>query len=145
MPIMAAHGRSDARGTARLLATMTLASIDKPKVGEPEEVALNNMFRLLQSFRKDAFFGQEVPRDSRPQSTAEKLTLRPPVERNVREVKEALEQATAIAFEGRSKDDAIEAVESVLRWIAYPRKSARPSDIDRARTASFFRELIDRL
>src|SRR6266542_192661 len=134
MPIMAAHSRSDARGTARLLATMAFASIDNPKGDEPEEVTLNNVYRLLQSFRKDAFFGRETSEDSRPPSAAEKLTLRPPVERNVREVREALEQAAAVAFEGQSQNDAIEVVENVLRWIAYPKKSVRPSESDRERT-----------
>lgn len=144
MPIMAAHSRSDARGTARLLANMTLASIDNPTGDEGQEVALNNMYRLLQSFRKDAFFGQEMPGNSRP-SAAEKLTLRPPVERNVHQVREALKQAIEIAFAGRSNDDAIEAVERVLRWIAYPKTSERPSDADKERTISFFRELVERL
>ena len=82
---MAAHGRSDARGTARLLANMALASINNPRRGEPQEVALNNMYRLLQSFRKDAFFGHEAPADA-PVEASEKLTLRPPIERNVRDV-----------------------------------------------------------
>ena len=152
MPIMAAHTRSDARGTARLLATMALASIGNPTAkmdsriaaAESQEVALNNMYRLLQAFRKDAFFGQEMPRQSR-QSAAEKLTLRPRVERNVRQVREALAQAAAIAFAGQSNDEAIEAVERVLRWIAYPRTNSPPSDTDRTRTISFFRELVDRL
>jgi hypothetical protein len=141
---MAAHGRSDARGTARLLANMALASINNPRRGEPQEVALNNMYRLLQSFRKDAFFGHEAPADA-PVEASEKLTLRPPIERNVRDVRQALEGATAVAFEGRSKDDAIEVVESVLRWIAYPRTSKEPSTQDRARTVSFLRELVERL
>jgi hypothetical protein len=145
MPIMAAHSRSDARGTARLLAAMALASIDNPKRGEPEEITLNNMYRLLQSFRRDTFFGREVLQESRPRSAAEKLTLRPPIERNVREVRKALEEAAATAFHGRSEDEAIEAVEKVLRWIAYPKKTDQPSDDDRTRTVSFFQELIGRL
>jgi hypothetical protein len=142
---MAAHSRSDARGTARLLATLALASIDNPKGGEQEEVALNNVYRLLESFRRDVFFGREIPGSSRPRNAAEKLTLRPPVERNVREVREALEQAMAVAFKGQSQDEAIEAVERVLRSIAYPKKSRKPPKIDQARTASFFRALINRL
>jgi hypothetical protein len=145
MPIMAAHARSDARGTARLLATIALASIDNRKGGEPEEVALNNMYRLLQSFRKDAFFGLDTTESSRAQSSAEKLTLRPPVERNVREVREALEQAVATTFKEQSKDDAVETVEKVLRWIAYPSNNNEPSDFDRTRTRLFLRALIDRL
>jgi hypothetical protein len=95
---------------------MALESINNPKQGEPQEVALNNMYRLLQSFRKDTFFGREAPADV-PRSSAEKLTLRPPMERNVRDVKQALEEAVTVAFAGQSKDAAIEVVENVLRWI----------------------------
>ena len=144
MPIMAAHGQSDARGTARLLANMALSSISNPKGSESQEVALNNMYRLLQSFRTDRFFGQEAPTSQ--QTPTEKLTLRPPEEQNVRQVKEALQRATEIAFVGQSKDAAIEAVEKVLRWTAYPAKVPQaPSELDRSRTAAFFRELVERL
>jgi hypothetical protein len=145
MPIMAAHGQSDARGTARLLANMALSSISNPRTSESQEVALNNMYRLLQSFRTDRFFGQEAPTGSR-QTATEKLTLRPPEEQNVRQVKEALQRATEVAFAGQSKDAAIEAVEKVLRWIAYPAKVPQaPSESDRSRTAAFFKELVERL
>jgi hypothetical protein len=144
MPIMAAHGQSDARGTARLLANMALSSISHPESSESQEVALNNMYRLLQSFRTDRFFGHEAPASR--QTPTEKLTLRPPEEQNVRQVKEALQQATEIAFTGESKDAALEAIERVLLWIVYPAKvSQAPSESDRSRTATFFRELVARL
>jgi hypothetical protein len=145
MPIMAAHSRSDARGTARLLAHMARASIDDPKGGEPEEVALNNLYRLLKSFRKDAFFGQELPGRRSPRNAAEQLTLRPPTERNVRQVRDALATAASIAFEDKTRDQAIEVVEQVLRWIAYPKKGALPPSDDRNKTATFLREFISRL
>jgi hypothetical protein len=143
MPIMASHGRSDARGTARLLANMALESIANPTRGDPQEVALNNMFRLLQSFQKDLFFGQETP-DQRTPTSADKLTLRPPSERHVREVKEALEQATAAAFGDVSKDQAMASIEKVLRSIAYPSKASATAT-ERARATSFFKELVERL
>lgn len=141
---MASHGRSDARGTARLLANMALSSIADPRIGASHEVALNNMFRLLQSFRTDIFFGQEAPPNSR-EVVADKLTLRPPEEQNVRLVKEALEQATARAFGGQSKNEAIEIVERVLRWLAYPKKALEPPEVERTRVSVFFRELVERL
>jgi hypothetical protein len=102
------------------------------------------MYRLLQSFRNDVFFGQEAD-DTRPLGALEKLTLRPPVERNVRQVREALEEATRIAFAGSSKNVAIEAVEKVLRSIAYPKRGEQPSAADRERAISFFRELVNHL
>jgi hypothetical protein len=123
---------------------MTLASIDKPTGEEAQEIALNNMFRLLRAFRKDVFFGQEVPKQSR-QIAAGKLTLRPRVERNVRQVREALDEATQTAFAGQSKTEAIDIVENVLRWLAYPKANPAPRETDRARTVSFFRELVARL
>jgi hypothetical protein len=67
------------------------------------------------------------------------------MERNVREVKEALAQAASIAFQGQPRDQAIEVVEQVLRWIAYPKRNAAPSGDDRSRTVRFFREFVDRL
>lgn len=142
---MAAQGRTDARGTARLLASMALASIDNPSVGEPQEVALNNMYRLLESFRRDVFFGQEILSGSQSQSAPDRLALRPPVERNVREVREALDEATKVAFGSQPKDLAIEAVENVLRAIAYPTANTGPSPDDRARVVSFFQALVERL
>ena len=145
MPIMAAHSRSDARGTARLLANMALASIDDPKGGEPEEVALNNLYRLLQSFRKDVFFGEETPARPSPRNAAEQLTMRPPAERNVREVRDALAAAASMAFEGAPRDQAIDIVEGVLRWIAYPKKGTEPSSADKNMTITFLREFINRL
>ncbi|WP_439401839.1 hypothetical protein ACNJYA_00645 [Bradyrhizobium sp. DASA03068] len=145
MPIMAAQGRSDARGTARLLASMALASIDNPSAGESQEVALNNMYRLLQSFRKDAFFGQEISSGEQAQTDPNRLTLRPPIERNVREVREALDQATQTAFGGQPRDQAIETVENVLRAIAYPTVAELPAPEVKARVVSFFQALVERL
>lgn len=75
---------------------------------------------------------------------ADKLTLRPPTEWHVKEVREALEQATAAAFAGLPKEQAIVAVENVLRSIAYP-ASATASAADREKAASFFKELVERL
>ena len=145
MPIMAAHSRSDARGTARLLANMAIASINNPKRGEPQEVALNNVYRLLQSFRRDAFFGHEASVAHRSQSADEKLTSRPPVERNVREVRLALDRAINIVFPTIRKDDAIEAVERVLRSTAYPKSQDPSSDEDRKQVVTFFKILVESL
>ena len=77
---------------------MAIASINNPKRGEPQEVALNNVYRLLQSFRRDAFFGHEASVAHRSQSADEKLTSIFPVERNVREVRLALDRAINIVF-----------------------------------------------
>jgi hypothetical protein len=97
---------------------MALNCIADPKPLKPQkevEVALNNVYRLLQAFRNDAFFGLELDAFPRSQGPAANLTLRPPVERNVRDVRNAIDQAISTAFPGRSRDQAIDAVEGVLR------------------------------
>jgi hypothetical protein len=147
MPIMAAHERSDARGAARLLASMALECIDNPKVASDQEVILNNVYRLLESYRSDEFFGLEPPTRKSTQSAAEKLTLIPPMERHVREVREALEQARAAAFAGQSKDRAIASIEKVLRAVAYPERTdkSKVAVKDRKRASLFFQKLIEQL
>jgi hypothetical protein len=147
MPIMAAHQRSDARGAARLLAGMALECINNPKVASDQEVALNNVYRLLESYRSDAFFGLEPLTQQRPQPSSEKLTLVLPMERHVKEVKEALERARAAAFSGQSKDRAIASIEKVLRAVAYPKLKIRPkpSVNDRKQAALFFKKFIEQL
>src|SRR5690242_3199736 len=144
MPIMAAHSRSDARGAARLLAHMALESLSSPRLGEREEVALNNMYRLMLSVRSDIFSGREAAATASSASW-EKLTLRTPMERNVAEVKRALDSATTVAFGELAKKDAIQVVEGVLRWIAYPRTANRPNTDDVNRTELFLRELVNQL
>jgi hypothetical protein len=145
MPIMAAQGRSDARGAARLLASLALNCIDNPKVARDQQVALNNVYRLLESYRGNVFFGLEPPREQPKQSASQKLTLRTPIERHVKEVRDALEEARRIVFAEDTKDVAIETIEKVLRSVAYPKKQATFSAADRQKATAFFKEVVERL
>jgi len=144
---MAAHERSDARGAARLLASMALDCIGNPAIAGDQEVALNNVYRLLESYRTNAFFGLESPREQPTHDAAEKLTLMPPMERHVKEVRDALEQARAAAFAGKSKDQAVALIEKVLRAVAYPNLKDRPkpSAQDRKKATLFFKKLVEQL
>jgi hypothetical protein len=144
MPIMASHGRSDARGTAQLLASMALDCITNPELAGEQEIALNNVYRLLESYRTNPSFGMEVPPQQAVQNAAQRLGLRRPVERHVREVREALEYARTSAFGEIAKDDALQTVETVLRSVAYPRV-AYASKEDQTRTTRFFEALVKRL
>lgn len=141
MPIMASHGRSDARSTARLLAGAALKCIDYPAGAHAYEVPLNNVYRLLESFRRNTLFGLEPPSERRPSYARGKLTLRPPSPQHVREVREALERAKDAAFADQPRDEAIRTVENVLRLLAYPPKHAPgPTQADLQRAAVFFKE-----
>jgi hypothetical protein len=141
---MAAHERSDARGAARLLALMALDCIDNPKVAVEQEVALNNVYRLLESYRSNAFFGLDTPRQPF-RRISDKLALTPPKERHVTDVREAIEQARLTVFANQSKDRAIESVEKVLRALAYPERERKPSPTDQKKAAQFFKTLLKQL
>lgn len=144
MPIMAAHERSDARGAARLLAHMALDCLDNPATAIQQEVALNNVYRLLESYRSNAFFGIDTPRQPF-RGVSDKFALTPSRERHVRDVREALEHARLKAFSDQPKDQAIEAIERVLRALAYPKRNEHFSDDDKRRTSRFFRALLEQL
>jgi hypothetical protein len=144
MPIMSARQKNDARGTVRLLAVAARDTIRGHSTAR-REVVLNNVYRLLEAYRSTAFFGLEP--SPRPYSAraAETISLLPRAERNVNDVKVAIEAAQAKAFPGRSKDQAIEAVANVLRGIVYPADFAKPTNDEVARAGDFFDEFVERL
>jgi hypothetical protein len=146
MPIMAAQGRSDARGAARLLASLAINCIDNPKLAREQLVALNNIYRLLESYRGNVFFGQEPPREQPKQNASQKLTLKVPIERHVKEVRDAFEGARKVIFAEDTKEHAIETIEQVLRSIASSNvKNVRASVADKAKATAFFKEVVERL
>jgi hypothetical protein len=109
------------------------------------EVVLNNVFRLLEAYRVNAFFGLETRAKPFPGRPTEVISLLPRAERHVKEVKIALAEAMAVAFPGQPKDEAISVLERVLRGITYPNEFDKPSDDDRIKAGSFFDEVVTRL
>lgn len=145
MPIMSAHQQNDARGTARLLALAARDSIRNTSSAASREVVMNNVYRLLEAYRANAFFGIETRAKPFPARATEAISLLPRPERHVRDVRIALEEALAVAFPGQSKDEAIRVIEGVLRGITYPGQFDNPSDDDCIKAGSFFDEVVTRL
>lgn len=145
MPIMSAQQQNDARGTTRLLALAASESIRKKSDATSREVVLNNVYRLLEAYRGNAFFGLEPRARPFPARATEAISLLPRPGRHVREVRMALEQALAAAFPGRTKQEAIGVIEGVLRGITYPEQFEKPSDEDCTKARSFFDEVVSRL
>jgi hypothetical protein len=145
MPIMAVHEQNDARGAVRLLATAARDFIGSVRTDLDKELALNNVYRLLEAYRAHAFFGLEAPAVQSPGDTPETLTLLPPVERHVQDVRDALDHALSSTFGDNSTEKGLECIESVLRAIAYPEEHKQPSGDDKQRAALFFEELIKNL
>lgn len=144
MPIMTAHGQNDARVAARLLASTAVECLRDPRIASDWEVALNNVYRLLEAFRSNPFFGVEVPTRKNPHA-AETLTFVQPMERHVREVRLAINQALANVFTNQPTQEAIEEIEKVLQGVAYPDKYVHPSQQQIGRATQFFEEVLRRL
>lgn len=139
---MAAQGRNDARTAARLLASTAKECLDDPASAPANAVVLNNVYRLLEAYRGNAFFGLEPAASYYP--AAETLSLVPPLEQYVSVVRDVLEQAVVTTFAGQPKDEAIAVIENVLKRIAYPEFGA-PSDAEKKKVKRFFSEVVQHL
>jgi hypothetical protein len=113
---------------------------------EDQRIILNNVFRFLEAYRSNVLFGAEATKRRRAETAKEKLALRRPATKNVKEVREALQQTLDSVFAGVESQRAIGMIEHVLRSIAYPdAPHAKPSREESERAVLFFRELAKRL
>lgn len=143
MPIMATQAKTDARLAARLLASLANDCVRRPETGPGQAVGLNNVFRLLEAFRANSYFGVERP--AKLTSESERLSLILPRDRHVKEVRSAIEDALEAAFTGEPTARAIETVYSVLRAITYPGQFDDPTVPDLQRTRAFFERMLENL
>lgn len=144
MPLMAAYDQNDARDAARLLATMTLEGLGSGYRGLAVGNAMNNMFRLLQGYRSHGFFGffETAPADDEVMQTSSLLTS---VDRNVADLKHALDESFVAVFNGQDPGEAIDDMKVVLRFAAYPSNEDVPDEGDKERTKAFLRTLLEKL
>jgi hypothetical protein len=140
MSIMAAQGSNDARASARLLAGVAKECIEDPTTAPSRAVVLNNVYRLLETYRVNPFLG--IDRTAAYPQTQESEALNPLAEQHVQDVRDVLRRAVEMAFEGQSIDDAILIVEDVLRGMAYPDKFDAPKDSEKVKAMKFFSEVL---
>jgi hypothetical protein len=143
MPIMAASDQNDVRGSARVLATTAKECIEKARATPKHVPVLNNLYRLLEAYRSHGFLGFEY--EQRPARGPEALTLLPSAERHVGDLKAALDTAFHQVYVGQDRNHAVEAVESVLRAIAFPERKGPVPEADRKRASAFLGTFIDNL
>ena len=142
MPIMAAQGRNDARTAAWLLASGAKDCLENPAIAPAHATMLNNVYRLLESYRVNVFFGFE--RLTSYQQPTDTISLVPPLEQHVGAVREVLDRALNTAFAGQSKNEAVELIKNVLKGVAHPDFGA-PSDADKTKVKLFFSEMAQHL
>lgn len=142
---MSANEQNDARGTARLLAIVARDCIVDPGSAASHQVALNNVFRLLEVYRVNPFFGLEPRIQHFPPRGTAAISLLPRAERRVKDVQVAFDQVVGAVFPGQSKDEAIRVIETVLRAVAYPEQGSSPSEDDRSKVGKFFDRVASEL
>jgi len=140
MPIMAVVDRSDARASARVLASTAKRCIDGELEARTHRVALKNLFRLLNAYRAHGFAGYAY--EARSPRGPEALTLMPTMDRHVLDLSVALDAALAETYGDQSREDAIGQIDLVIQSIA---RSDEPEADARARTSRFLDVFIDRL
>ncbi len=144
MAIMAAHGVNDARNAARLLAATAKECLAEPALAPSNKIALNNVYRLLEAYRDNPFFGMEWSPE--PDAT-EAISSLPPSESHLDDLKIIVDASIGTVFRDEPADRAISAIENVLRWVTYPAKFSRPenADADERKAAEFFTDFLRRL
>ncbi|HEX8124239.1 MAG TPA: hypothetical protein VF548_01515 [Allosphingosinicella sp.] len=143
MPLMAAYEQNDARDAARLLATMTLEGLRHDRRDPLVGNAINNMYRLLQGYRAHGFYG--YVEDRRAEDETSMTSLLSSSERNVGELKHALDETFETVFGDQDPGSAIDGMKVVLRMTAYPREGEMPNSVEIARAEEFFSTLLDKL
>jgi hypothetical protein len=139
------HDQNDARGAVILLARAARGYIQNPAEETDREIALNNVYRLLESYRAHPFFGADLDIQPFPFDSTDGLTLVPPAERNVGDVRDAVRSALQGTFGDLSAEVAIDLIEAVLRNLAYPTQHPLPQLNDRERVGNFFHQLLETL
>ena len=139
---MAASEWNDDRSTTLLMAQEALECLRGERKVASATVVLNNVYRLLEAFKGNPFFGYvpDEPVDA-PDTEWASVGMEP----HVADVRYAIEEALKVVFADQPHENAIEAVEDVLRALVTPnrRPAVQPAEKDRA--VRFFSELSQRL
>ena len=138
MSTMSLLGLDQSDRLAKRFASLASAYLEMPAEAQTPaaKIPLENLFRLLQMFRYDAFSDE-------PRSGVLELTpLRDHTEQLALEtdwhthIGAALEAAFGDVFHGASKDDAVGEVQSALTWLVT--NTNEPSESVRNRAKAFF-------
>lgn len=143
MPLMAAYEQNDARDAARMLATVTLEGLRHDRRGRSVGNAINNMYRLLQGYRSHGFYGYVD--DVRADDEASLTSLLTSSDRNVGELKHALDATFESVFKNEDRGEAIEGMKVVLRMAAFPREGDQPDPAGIAQAEIFFSTFLHNL
>lgn len=143
MPLMAAYDQNDAREAARLLARCTLDGLRHPDGDTIEGNAINNMYRLLLGYGSHGFYG--YVEHARPEDEGSLTSLLTSSDRNVGDLRQALDETFDTVFAGKDAASAISDMKPVLRMAAYQEGDEKPNPEAVRQTEKFFEVFLERL
>ena len=141
MATISLHTTDTSDALCRRFAIMATEFIDQPASARTDEarVPLENLFRILQMFRYDAFADERRSGILELQENAEHTSIRVEDEDWHVRIQSALNAALQSAFEGTPRENAVHELQSTLRWLATA--SAEPTGDAQARSKQFFQKL----
>ena len=143
MPLMAAYEQNDARDAARLLVDCTLKGLRHPESAPAAGNAINNMYRLLLGYGSHGFYGYvEHPR---PEDEGSLTSLLTSSDRNVGDLRQALDETFRSVFAGQNPAAAISNMKPVLRMAAFPAGDEKPNPEVVRQPEKFIEVLLERL
>lgn len=144
MAILSAQERADARGSAWFLTRSASRYLDGSPIDEAGRVVFINVFRLLESFRGNIFFGLGRSEfEHRVDGLNSSFTGS--TEGNLLDVRDALRGSIKAVFSGQDEESAVLSLENSLRKIVRPDKFGDAIVNDRRAVHAFFDEMLRRL
>ncbi len=133
MSIISMRGADKSDILYRRFASLVATYLSKPEAAKTPtaQIPLENLYRLFEMFRHDAF------------ADADQISLQAQEEWHIK-IKRALGNALGVVYKGYSKDEAIDKIEAALKGLVAA--SAENSGLDlRARAKVFFRLFAEEL
>lgn len=143
MPLMAAYEQNDARDAARSLASITLEGLRDNRHDDFVGNAIDNMYRLLQGYRTHGFYGYVDEQPAEDEGSLDSLLTS--ADRNVGQLKLALDTTFEAIFTGQDCGRAIDEMKNVMLVAAYPEDGGEIDEQKAEQAKRFFAALVENL
>jgi hypothetical protein len=144
MSIISTYNTDKSGVLAKRYALLAAEFFDRPEQARTNgaRVPLENLFRILEMYRRNAFSDDRRQGVLAMVSQNENYSVSPAETAWHSEIKTALEEAMANTFAETSKEDAVLSLQRSLRWLAKP-DDVQPENVDSAK--SFFSRFSEAL
>lgn len=138
MPIMAMTDQTDVRGPMRMMLSTVKNGWKDSEITPREKRAMNNLYRLLESYRAHQF---QIYNDAAVSQAPELLSGLPPAQSNLQSVGSAICEALYKAY----SNDGSEALDAIEQVLEAHYSGTRPEKDQEAKLSDFLDYLIKAL